>query len=190
MGHRFASCLGGVTLAAFVALSATPVRPAEPAWAEMIDMFAGVCLGKFPDDAAVRQFAVEKRLAAMPDDAVRQLLGTDPGQGWFQDTARGRYLLTLEMPPYHACAIRRTDSAAPDFIAPLSLLLGTWAATQSGASLKQLPPQNAQVGGLPTQVYQWVLDRGPGKPAETLMAFVTNVTNKVAVRLVRQIKVQ
>jgi len=189
-GHRLASCLGGVTLAALVALSAAPVRAAEPAAAELIDLFAGVCLGKFPDDAAVRQFATEERLAVMPDDIVRQLLGTDPGQGWFQDTARGRYLLTIEMPPYHTCAIRKTDSAAPDFLASFSLLLAAWAATQSGASLKPLPPQNAQVGGSPTQVYQWVLDRGPGKPAETLMAFVTNATNRVAVRLVRQIKVQ
>jgi hypothetical protein len=190
VGHRLASCLGSVTLAALIVLSATPVRAAEPAWVELIDMFAGVCLGKFPDDAAVRQFAVDKRLAVMPDDMVRQLLGTDPGQGWFQNTARGRYLLTLEMPPYHTCAIRRTDSAAPDFLAPFSLLLATWAATQSGASLKQLPPQNAQIGGSSTQVYQWVLDRGSSKPAETLMVFITKVTNTVSVRLVRQIKVQ
>jgi hypothetical protein len=190
LGHCLVSCLGSATLAAFVALSATPVRAVEPAAAELIDLFAGVCLGKFPDDAAIRQFATEKQLAAMPDDTVRQLLGTDPGHGWFHETARGRYLLTIEMPPYHTCAIRKTDSAAPDFLASFSLLLATWAATQSGASLRQLPPQNAQVGGSPTQVYQWVLDRGPGKPTETLMAFVTNATNRVVVRLVRQIKVQ
>ncbi len=181
----------GVTLAALVALGATPVRAVEPAAAELIDLFAGVCLGKFPDDAAVRQFATEKRLAAMPDDTVRQLLGTDPGQGWFQVTALGRYLLTIELPPYHTCAIRKTDGAPPDFLASFSLLLATWAATQSGASLGPLPPQkNAQVGGSATEVNQWVLDRGPGKPAETLMAFVTNATNRVVVRLVRQIKVQ
>jgi hypothetical protein len=156
----------------------------------MIEMFAAACLAKFPDDVALRQYTIERRLATMPDDVVHQLLGTDPGQGWFQDTARGRYLLTLEMPPYHTCAIRRTDSAVPDFLAPFSLLLATWAATQSGASLKQLPSQNAQVGGFPTQVYQWLFDRGPGKPTESLMMFVSNATNKVAVRLVRQIKVQ
>ena len=152
--------------------------------------FAGVCLGKFPDDAAVRQFAAEKRLAVMPDDIVRKLLGTNPGQGWIQNTARGRYFLTIEMPPYHTCAIRKADSAAPDFLAAFSLQLAAWAATQSGASLKPSPPQNTEVSGLPTQAYLWILDRGPGKPAETLMALVTNATNKVVVRLVRQIKVQ
>ena len=190
MGHRLISRLGGLALAALVALGATPVRAVEPAAAELIDMFAGVCLGKFPDDAAVRQFAAEKQLAVMPDDIVRKLLGTDPGQGWIQNTAHGRYVLTIEMPPYHTCAIRKADNSAPDFLAAFSLQLAAWAATQSGASLRQSPPQNAEVGGSPTQVYQWVLDRGPGKPAETLMAFVTNASNRVEVRLVRQIKLQ
>jgi hypothetical protein len=53
-----------------------------------------------------------------------------------------------------------------------------------------LPPENAEVGGSPTQAYQWVLNRGSGKPVETLMAFVTKATNRVEVRLVRQIKLQ
>src|SRR6201999_1363064 len=99
---------------------------------------------KFPDEAAVSQYAVEKRLTAMPDDMVHQLLGTDPGQGWNQDNARGRYLLTIEMPPFHACAIRRTDSAAPDFLASLMQVLDAWAGSQSGTSLKPLPSQNVQ----------------------------------------------
>jgi hypothetical protein len=154
MGRRPISRLKGVALAALVALSATPVCAVEPAAVELIDMFAAVCLGKFPDDAAVRQFAAEKQLAVMPDDIVRKLLGTDPGQGWFEDTARGRYVLTIEMPPYHTCAIRKADSAAPDFLTAFSLLLGIWAGTQSGASLKQSPPQNAEVRGSPIQVYQ------------------------------------
>jgi hypothetical protein len=188
--RHLTSRLWAGALTVFVALGAMPVRAADSAWSEMIDMFAAACLGKFPDDNAVRQLAADKRFAVMPDNMVHQLLGTDPGQGWLQDTARGRYLLTIEMPPFHTCAIRKTDTAAPDFLAPFSLLIGTWAATQSGASLKALPPQNAKVEGYPTEVHQWVVDRGPGKPTETLMMFVTNVDNKVAARLVRQIRVQ
>ena len=187
---RLASRLGGFTLAALVVLGAKPVRAAEPAWGEMVGMFAEACLEKFPDDVAVRQYAVEKRLTVMPDDMVRQLLGADPGQGWVRDTARGRYLLTIEMPPFHACAIRRTDSAEPDFLAPFSLLLGVWAANQSGVSLKELPSQNVQIQGSPTLARQWVVDHGPGKPTELLMVLVTNLNNKTAVRLVRQIKAQ
>ncbi len=189
MSRRFVSRMWGV-LAVFVAINATPVRAADTAWVEMIDIFAAVCLHKFPDDAAVRQFAVDKQLAVMPENVVHQLLGTDPGQGWLQDTEHGRYLLTIEMPPYHTCAIRKSDTAAPDFLPALFLVLGTWAAKEPGASLKSLPPQNVQVEGFPTQVHQWIVDRGPGRQTETLMLFVTNANNRVAVRLVRQIMVQ
>jgi hypothetical protein len=190
MGHRLTSPLGVAALATLLVLSATPVRAADPAAVELVEMFAGVCLGKFPDDTAIRQFATEKGLAVIPDDRLHYMLGTDPGVGWLQNTARGQYVLTIELPPYHTCAIRKADSAAPDFLASFSLLLAAWAAKQSGASLKQLPPQAAQVGGLPAQVHQWALDRGPGKQAEALMAIVTNATSRVEVRLVRQIKVQ
>jgi hypothetical protein len=190
MGHGPASRLGGAVLAAIVALSATPARAAEPAVVELVGMFAAICLERFPDDAAVRQFATEKRLDVMPEERLHHLLGTDPGVGWIQNTARGQYLLTIEMPPYHTCAIRKADNAAPDFLAAFSQLLAGWAATQSGVNLKQLPSQTAQVGGFPSQISQWDLDRGPGRQPETLMAIVTNAMSRVEVRLARVIKVQ
>ncbi len=187
---RYITRVWGVALAAVVALNAAPIQAAEGAGAELIEMFAAVCLQKFPDDSAVQQFAADKRLTVMSDTMIHQLLGADPGQGWIQETARGRYLLTIEMPPFHACAIRKTDTTTPDVLAPFSLLLDTWIATQSGASLKALPAQNMKLGGFPTEVHQWIIDRGRGKPAESLMLFVTNATDRFAVRLVRQIRVQ
>jgi hypothetical protein len=189
MRHPLAARLLGAGFAVLGVLAATPLRATEPGVAELIDLFGAACLTKFPNDDAVRQLATDKRLTVMPDNVVRQILGTDPGQGWIQETAHGPYLLTIEMPPYHTCAIRKAESAAPDFLAPFSVLLAAWAATQSGASLKQLPTQTAQVSGLPTQVYRWVLDRGSGKQAETLMALVTNDTSRVVVRLTRSIHV-
>ena len=189
MGHRRVSRLGFVSLAAVVALGAAPARATVPAAEELVDIFARVCLEKFPDDTAVRQFAAEKQLAVMLDDRLHRLLGTDPGEGWIHNTARGQYLLTVEMPPYHTCAIRKGDSAAPDFLANFSEVLAAWAAKQPLASLKQQPVQTTPVGGLPSQVYEWHLDRGPGKQAETLLAIVTSVTNRVEVRLVRAINV-
>ena len=89
MGRRLSLRLGGTAFAALVALSATPVRAAEPAAVELIEMFAGVCLGKFPDDTAVRQFAAEKGLAIIPDDRLRAMLGTDPGVGWLSEHCAG-----------------------------------------------------------------------------------------------------
>jgi hypothetical protein len=190
MGHRLIPRLG---FAALVALSTASACAAEPAAAELVDMFTAVCLGRFPDDAAVREFATENRLGVMPAEMVHQLLGTDPGEGWIRNTALGRYLLTVEMPPYHTCAIRKRDRAALDFLANLSEVLTVWAAKQRLASLKQQPVQTLRVGGVggsPSQVYEWDLDRGPGKQAETLLAIVTNEVSGVSVRLARVIKVQ
>ena len=140
-------------------------------------MFAAICLEKFPDDTAVQKFATEQRLDVMPEERLRRLLGTDPGMGWLQNTPRG-------------CAIRKADSTQPDFLGAFGLLLAGWAATQAGASLKQLPMQTPQIGGVPSQLYGWQLDRGPGKQAETLMAIVSNAAGRVEVRLARSIKVQ
>jgi hypothetical protein len=192
MGHRLILSLGVVALVALLALSAAPIRAAEPDpdAVELVDMFAEVCLGRFPDDTAVRQFVTEKRLEVMPAELLHRLLGTDPGEGWLQNTARGQYLLTVEMPPYHTCAIRKTDTKPPDFLVPLSLFLGVWAATLPEAKLKQSPVQTAQVGGIPSQVYLWELNHGPGKQVESLMAIVTTGAGKTQVRLARAIKIQ
>jgi hypothetical protein len=198
MGHRLissrrlASSLGVVALIAVLALDATLVRAAEPdpGAVELMDMFAEVCLQKFPDDTAVRQFAAEKRLDVMPAERLHRVLGTDPGEGWLRNTARGQYVLTVEMPPYHTCAIRKTDTKPPDFLVPLSLLLGMWTATLPGATLMQSPVQTAQVSGIPSQFYSWKLNHGPGKQVETLMAIVTTAAGNTQVRLVRQIKIE
>jgi hypothetical protein len=188
MGHRHVSRLAFVWLAAIVMFGA-PARAAAPVAVELVEIFARVCLEKFPDDAAVRQFAAEEQFAVMSDDRLHRLLGSDPGEGWIDHTASGQYLLTVEMPPYHSCAIRKGDSAAPDFLANLSEVLATWASKQPSASLKQQPVQTTQVSGFPSQVYEWDLDRGPGNRAETLLAIVTNVTSRIEVRLVRAINV-
>jgi hypothetical protein len=92
MGHRHLSRLGFVSLAAIVALGAVPARAATSAAVELVEIFARACLEKFPDDAAVRQFAAEKQLTVMPDGRLHRLLGTDPGEGWIHNTARGQIL--------------------------------------------------------------------------------------------------
>jgi hypothetical protein len=171
-------------IAALIAFGALPVGAAEPAAAELVEIFAGACLAKFPDDADVRQFAREKQFFAMPEERLRHLLGTDPGEGWIQNGAHGQYLLTIEFPPYHTCAIRVTGPKAPDFLAGLSESMGSWAASQTGTSLKGPSQKTATVGGVPSQVYLWEFDRGQGKSVDTLMAIVSNLTDVTEVRLV------
>ena len=188
-GQRWCSRLRSAALVALVMLGATPARADDPATVELVGMFAAICLEKFPDDAAVQKFATDQHLDVVPEQRLRHMLGTDPGMGWLQTAPRGQYVLTIELPPYHACAIRKADSRQPDFLSAFGRLLAAWAATQ-GANLKQLPAQTPQIGGAPSQVYLWQLDRGPGKQAETLMAIVSNAVATVEVRLVRSIKVQ
>lgn len=189
MNSRIASGLSMVALAAVVSLSPIPAGATDSAWTHMIDIFAEACLKDFPDDGAVRQFANDKHFTSLPDEAIHQLLGTDPGQGWTQESDHGRHLLTIEFPPYHTCAVRKIDTSEPDYIAPTRLLIAAWAAKQ-GATLKESPMQSARMSGLPTEVYSWVVDRGSTRPNETLMIFVTRTERKVAARLVRQIKVE
>jgi hypothetical protein len=181
---RIASC----AVAAVVALGIAPVRAAEPAVVQLVGMFATLCLERFPDDAAVRQFATDHQFDVMPEERLRRLLGTDPGTGWLQNTARGQYVLTIEYPPYHTCAIRKADPVAPDFLPSFSQVLAGWAATQPGVSLKQLPLQERQIGGFPSQLHRWELDRGPDKRPEALMAIITNAAGMVEVRLARAIE--
>jgi hypothetical protein len=176
-----------LAIAILIAFGASPVRAAEPATAELLEVFAAACLTKFPDDTEVRKYAREKQFDVMADERLRRLLGTDPGEGWVQNGAYRQYLLTLELPPYHTCAIRAVNAKTPDLIPTFSEQIGSWAAGQAGASLKGPSKQTASIGGIPSEVYVWGLDRGPGKSGETLMAVVPSPPDVTEVRLVRGI---
>jgi hypothetical protein len=187
---RFNFHLRMTLLLVAASLGAAPARAADPVTVELVGMFSAICLDRFPDDAAVQKFVADQHFDVMPEPRLRHMLGTDPGMGWLQTTPRGQYVLTIELPPYHTCAIRKADNTQPDFLGPFGLLLSGWAATQAGANLKQLPMEMPKIGGVPSQLYGWQLDRGPGTQVETLMAIVSNAGDRVEVRLVRSIQVQ
>jgi hypothetical protein len=176
-----------LAIAVLIALGALPVRAAEPATVELLDVFAAVCLAKFPDDADIRQYAREKQFDVMADERLHRLLGTDPGAGWIQNGVSRQYLLTIEFPPYHTCAIRAVNAKTADLVPGFSERIGSWAASQAGASLKGPSRQTASLGGVASEVYLWELDRGPGKSSETLMAVVPSPADVTEVRLVRGI---
>lgn len=176
-----------LAIAVLIAFGTSPVRAAEPATAELLEDFAAACLAKFPDDAELRKYAREKQFEVMADERLHRLLGTDPGEGWVQKGAHRQYLLTLELPPYHTCAIRAVNAKTPDLVQAVSGRIGSWAASQAGASLKGPSKQTASIGGIPSEVYVWALDRGPGKSGETLMAVVPSPPDVTEVRLVRGI---
>ena len=169
------------------------VLVAQPAAADMaadelVKIFAETCLMRFPDETSIQQYAGGNRLAIMPDEQLHHLLGTDPGEGWLQITARGQYLLTVEMPPYHTCAIRKGDAQQPDFLPILSQTLAAWAAKQTGTNFRETPSMTLNIDGVPSKEYLWELHRSPNEQPEELMAIVSNIPGGVTeVRLVRAI---
>src|SRR5258706_1867136 len=80
---------------------------------DILCIFLEPCVGRFPDDAALAQYAVEMHLAAMSGSEVAGLLGKDPGVGWVQHDPSGTYWLTVEKPPYHTCAVRADFAREP-----------------------------------------------------------------------------
>jgi hypothetical protein len=169
------------------------VLVAQPAAADMaadelVKIFAETCLKRFPDETSIQQYARENRLAIMPDEQLYHLLGSDPGEGWLRNTTRGQYLLTVEMPPYHTCAIRKSDAQQPDFLLVFSQTLAAWAAKQTGTNLRESPSMTLHIDGVPSKEYLWELHHSQNERPEELMAIVSNIPGGVTeIRLVRAI---
>lgn len=143
--------------------------------ADALNAFDQICLKRFPNGAAINDFVARNRLQPVSEEEMRAMLGTDPGVGWHKDTPPGPYTLTIELPPYHTCAIRKRFPNQPNVRARLGALLQSWTSTQRGATLKSEPTQTANVGGIDSRVdiFQVAI---PGiREAEGMMAIVTPV---------------
>ena len=163
---------------------------ADATAAHLLDLFGQPCLMRFPDDGAMDRFAQAQNLTPMSEDEVRRLLGADPGIGWLGSSSLGAYELTLEKPPFHACAIRVRFNELPNFRLSLILGLSMWAA-QSGATLKELPPESTMVDGQPTDASPYLLVDPDHKARQDFLVIVSHFPSGASeVRLVRQIMPQ
>ena len=100
-------------LLATVMLAAPPSPYAPPANIdpvaqrdEMIALYDEICLRAYPDDAAAGAAAARHDATPLSAEQVRIYLHDDPGVGWSLRGRTGPFTLTIEAPPYHACAIR------------------------------------------------------------------------------------
>jgi len=83
---------------------------------EMIALYDEICLRAFPDDKAAGDAVARHGATPLTDAQVRVLLHEDPGIGWAVDGRTGRFNVTIEAPPFHACAVRTMTAAGfPDF---------------------------------------------------------------------------
>lgn len=74
---------------------------------EFIRLFSSYCLDRFPDDAAVATATTDNRLTKLSSEEASLFVRSKAGgEGWLIQGEGGRYVLTAERPPYHACTIR------------------------------------------------------------------------------------
>lgn len=73
----------------------------------MVKIYDAICLRAFPDDHATDAAAVAMGGTPLPADKIAIYLHDDPGRGWTIADGDGVFVVTVEAPPYHACAVRR-----------------------------------------------------------------------------------
>lgn len=88
--------------------------PSTPVSAEFVDLFSSYCLHQFPDDGAVRAQATGEGQRPLSPAEVGSFLHVDPGTGWMIAGHETSYVLTVQVPPYHACALRRYSDVPLD----------------------------------------------------------------------------
>lgn len=74
---------------------------------QMARLFDTLCLRAFPDRADMEKAIGQLDAVPLTEDEVRAMLHDDPGEGWRVRRPEATYLVTVEAPPWHACAIRR-----------------------------------------------------------------------------------
>jgi len=115
------------------------ITPAEQAAiGEMTDLFDRYCLRAFPDEQAIGQLAQSSMYKPMTVDGVKTYLHEDPGQGWVFKTSIATYVLTVEHPPFRACALRRMTGEGIPSIAPFVKAIDSYGA-QKKEDLKPIP---------------------------------------------------
>ncbi len=96
----------------------------DPAGTALVEAFGLFCLDCFPGAARVAD-AAPVRMQALSPLRTRECLHDDPGCGWLYRAPGGEYVLTIEEPPYHTCAVRRSYARPPRYRLPWLLLTGT-----------------------------------------------------------------
>ena len=113
--------------AATVFIPPDAAQEQDPAGTALVEAFGLFCLDRFPGAARVED-AAPGRLVPLSPARTREYLHDDPGRGWLYRAADGEYVLTIEEPPFHTCAVRRAYARPPHYRLPWLLRTGMWAA--------------------------------------------------------------
>ena len=96
---------------------ATPVAPGDAVLARMTALFDRICVKAFPGDDAVAAMMTNLGAVPMTPEQVKSYLHANPGRGWVIVDGDGKFTVTVEAPPFHACGVRRST---PDGFADLA----------------------------------------------------------------------
>lgn len=142
----------------------------------MTGLFDQVCLRSFPDLAAVGRAAKGARASPMTPIQVRSFLHDDPGYGWFYAQPEATYAVTIEQPPYRACAVRRITSSGFPTMQPLLDAVQAYSAGRSGLRLIPAGKQHTVLeGGADLDATaQGLVRPGSERPIEMFMELVTD----------------
>jgi hypothetical protein len=150
-------------------------RPPEEVEAatELAAVFEDFCLKRFPDDEAVKAGAQD--LTAMTPEQVKGLLKEDPGLGWYKKTPLALYKITLELPPYHACAVRRMTANGLGEIRPYLAAITAFAAAQGRDLVKQQGQKMDLPAGPTVTIFPQAVTDATGQRIKTqFMVLLTN----------------
>ncbi len=157
------------------ATPATAADESDPAVQRMIDLFGEVCLSAFPDDAAVDAIMAQVAERQLTPDQVRVTFNDDPGRGWLVADGDAQIQVMLELPPYHACSVRRGTNSGLDNPAAYRALIDDFSATHPGFVAQE--PIVSHQGGL--EIRGDVLVRElPGGRRESLMVIEQRVLDE------------
>ena len=133
-----------------LALAAAPAAQAatdDGILSRMTALYDEVCLKDFPKDEAVAAAMTAKGATALKPDEVQIYLHDDPGRGWTIDDGAGKFVVTIEAPPYHACSVRRqTPSGFPDLATYYAVAAPYEAA--AGGGYNKMKPMDMKVGDI------------------------------------------
>jgi hypothetical protein len=153
-----------------IAAAAAGAQPAaaDPAVERLVALYDEVCLKAFPDDAAVDALMAAKGATPLTPEEVRVTFRNDPGRGWIlQDDGRNIQVM-LELPPYHACSVRRWTAAGFGDLSAYRAVTESFKATRPGFA--PVDEQQADLDGYHIHM-SGELRELPDGGAETLYLF-------------------
>jgi hypothetical protein len=158
--------------------------PNNAATMELMRVFDDICLKKFPDDTKIAAYAEARHFSPLSPEIISKMLGKDPAVGWTQKGGFGDYVITIERPPFHTCAVRKQFLEMPDIHESFATTLEVWRASLAGAKITERPMQSPAIGGIVAQLYAFAMS-APGAQNEALLAIITPHDGIAEVRLVR-----